>query len=194
MKVEGEVTDSVHRGVGLVKKYEPRLIGILGFKPHPGTMNIRLDKAVSVDSHSTKILDFVVINSGKRQIDAYLAPVKIRTTGGLKLRGVMIEGNESVTLYKWKGKDAFSLRKAGKFVTWDLIRGETDRKLIEFIKTRQEGKNIAQPAKSNEMKCWAVRFTSGPQDKLSLEIIAKTNMRDEMGLADGDRVQVEFLK
>src|SRR3989338_3585360 len=192
MIVKGKIASSVHRGEGLIKKYQARLTGILGFRPLPGTLNVVLVRDVDIRKHSTKAVDFV-LTDGRRKVEAYLAPVKIRPSGEQRmLRGTLIEGDETVTAYKWKKKDAFSLRKGGKFVTWDIIRSDADRQLIEYLKSRQEGKRAEMPTAA-EYSCWAIRFTMGPQDKSCVEIIANTNLKETMGLNDDDILQVEFL-
>src|SRR3989338_2365839 len=196
MIVSGKIISSVRRGGDLIKKYEPRLIGALGFRPFHGTLNIKLGKDVDVQEHSTKTIEFI-LTDGKRKVDAYLAPVRVKALSErMVLRDVPIEGDEMVTLYKWKGKDAFSLRKMGKFVTWDIIRSDADRQMIEYLIRRQECKSTGAPEKSKirECDCWAIKLVDGPQDESSAEIIAKIDMRDKMGLKDDDSVQIEFLR
>src|SRR3989344_2331870 len=185
MILEGKVFSGVNRGKELIKKYEPRIIGILGLRPFPGTLNVKMERETDLKSHSTKTIDFL-LTDGKRKIDAYLAPVVMKPSQKT-LRGVLIEGDETVSTYKWKGKDAFSLRKSGKIATWDIIRSDADRELIEYLKNRKE--NAQKP----ECKGWAIQFVSGPHNYAHLEIISGVNIKESLKIKDDDKIRIEFL-
>lgn len=76
MKVRGEVFSGVLRGMPLIEKYYPRLVGLLGFSPYKGTVNIKLEKPVDIMSFATKTIEHI-LTDGKKVINAYMAPVGI---------------------------------------------------------------------------------------------------------------------
>ena len=77
MKVRGEVFSGALRGMPLIEKYNARLIGLLGFRPFKGTMDVRLERNVDIKPFATKTIEHV-ISDGSKKINAYLAPVRIK--------------------------------------------------------------------------------------------------------------------
>lgn len=84
MKIHG--TAGYEGGSGIIKKYYPRLVGLLGFRPVPGTLNVRLERDLDLRHHATKAIDHV-LQDGRRHVDAYLAPVKIKRAEERRMLG-----------------------------------------------------------------------------------------------------------
>ena len=74
--LKGEVFTGVLRGKPLIEKYHPRLIGILGFEPFKGTLDIKLEKKFDIKPYSEKRLEHV-LQSGHKMVYAYFAKVKM---------------------------------------------------------------------------------------------------------------------
>jgi CTP-dependent riboflavin kinase len=77
MKLRGEVFSGSTRGTQLIEKHFARLIGLVGFRPYPGTLNIRLDRNFDIIPYATKRIDHV-LRHGAVNTDAYLVPVTVR--------------------------------------------------------------------------------------------------------------------
>ncbi len=124
LKLKGRVESGVHRGAPLIEAYFFRLIGILGFEPFKGTLNVALDRAIDIGSYSTKNISHVLMD-GTTEVYAYLAPVVL---------GV-------------KGQD---------------------------------------------YECWVI---CSPEHSIcdDIEIVAKDNLHEKLGLKDGDGVEVTFF-
>ena len=74
LKLKGKVESGVSRGGPLVDAYFFRLIGILGYEPFKGTLNVRLQRLIDVKYYSTKQISHVLMD-GTTEIYAYLTPV-----------------------------------------------------------------------------------------------------------------------
>ena len=77
MKLQGKVIFGIKRGTGVVEKYHARLIGLVGFRPFKGTLNVKFEKNVDIKLHSTKTISHV-ISDGTTTVEAYLAPVRMK--------------------------------------------------------------------------------------------------------------------
>ena len=78
MLLRGVVFSGSLRGAPLIEKYSARLIGIIGFRPYPGTLDIELDKPLELAAYATKRIEHVRPWGAGTQIDAHLAPATIR--------------------------------------------------------------------------------------------------------------------
>jgi riboflavin kinase len=76
MRVKGKVVAGVLRGEHLIEKYRPRLLGVLGFEPFPGTLNVRTERKIDLKFYATKTLDHILLD-GSRHVEGYLARVKL---------------------------------------------------------------------------------------------------------------------
>lgn len=74
MKLNGYVVSGVLRGKPLIRTYYLRLIGILGFAPFKGTLDIKLERSIDIRLYATKTIEQVLLD-GMHKIDAYLAPI-----------------------------------------------------------------------------------------------------------------------
>ncbi len=74
MKLQGKIMSGVLRGEPLISIYYHRLVGILGFEPFRGTMNVELEKDIDIKMYSTKAIDQFLMD-GTRKVDAFLAPI-----------------------------------------------------------------------------------------------------------------------
>ncbi|MBI2076511.1 MAG: DUF120 domain-containing protein [Candidatus Aenigmarchaeota archaeon] len=72
--LKGKVVSGVMRGSPLIDTFFYRLIGILGFEPFKGTMDIQLERHVDVSLYSTKAIDHILID-GTKKVYAYLAAI-----------------------------------------------------------------------------------------------------------------------
>jgi riboflavin kinase len=77
LTLKGIIFSGVMRGKPLVEKYYHRAVGILGFEPYKGTMDIKLEKKIDIRPYAEKTLEHILLN-GTRKIDAYFARVKVK--------------------------------------------------------------------------------------------------------------------
>lgn len=193
MRVNGKVVFGLKRGRGIVEKYRARLIGLVGFKPFKGTLGVKLERNIDIKSYSTKIISNK-ITDGSTIVDAYLAPVRLHSKSEKRiLKGIELEGDETVITYKWKNHDAFSLRKKGKFVTWGMIETEQERQIINELLGLGKSPKEKKPIIST-MDCWAIQIMTGAQEKDVINIIAPQRLTESLGLDDGSPVEIEFRK
>ncbi|MBI2970877.1 MAG: DUF120 domain-containing protein [Candidatus Aenigmarchaeota archaeon] len=76
MKVRGTVVSGVLRGSIFIEIIHPRLVGMLGFHPYKGTLNVKLERPIDIRLHATKKVEHI-LTDGTHNIDAYLAPVTL---------------------------------------------------------------------------------------------------------------------
>lgn len=74
LKLKGMVEAGVARGAPLVDAYFFRLIGILGYEPFKGTLNVKLERIVDIRDYATKDISHVLMD-GTTEVYAYLAPI-----------------------------------------------------------------------------------------------------------------------
>ncbi len=74
LTLKGKIMSGVMRGSPLIDTFYYRLIGILGFEPFKGTMDIQMEKPVDVAQYSTRAVDHLLID-GTRKVYVYLAPI-----------------------------------------------------------------------------------------------------------------------
>lgn len=76
IRLNGKIVRGVIRGRELIKRFEDRLHGILGFRPYAGTLNVQVEQPINIEDFETKRLEHILI-SGDLWIDARLAPIKL---------------------------------------------------------------------------------------------------------------------
>ena len=76
MKIDGTIISGVLRGSMFVEIVHPRLVGLLGFQPFKGTLNVKLARPVDIRFYATKTIEHKIMD-GTRHIDAYLAPITL---------------------------------------------------------------------------------------------------------------------
>lgn len=193
MKIQGKVIFGLRRGRGIVEKYHARLIGLVGFRPFKGTLNIELPRDVDIRRYSTETISHK-LSDGSTKVEAYMAPVRIKAERQKRvLKGIELEGDETVSTYKWKNHDAFSLRKKGKFVTWGLVETEQEKEIIEELQ-RLEKAPAQEKLLSSHLDCWAIQLTSGIKPKRIVEIISSRHLTEALDLHEGSPVDIEFTK
>lgn len=74
---KGEVVHGVIRGRELVERFSDRLVGMIGWRPYHGTLNVRLEEPLNIRFFETKRLEHVMLD-GSVWVDASLAPAKLR--------------------------------------------------------------------------------------------------------------------
>jgi len=115
MKVKGKIFSGVLRGEPLVGIYFHRLVGILGFEPFGGTMNVKLEKDIDIELYSTKSIDQVLMD-GTIKVDAFLAPIIFSAKGqdyecwAMRHTGYTHEADVIEVLAKENLKEKFSLK------------------------------------------------------------------------------------
>jgi len=77
MKVKGHVMRGISRGADLVSVYYPRLIHLMKCKPHKGTLDVKMEKAIDTRPYATLFVDRILMN-GDRVINLYIIPVNMR--------------------------------------------------------------------------------------------------------------------
>jgi riboflavin kinase, archaea type len=76
MRVKGIVFSGVLRGEPLIELYYHRLVGILGYEPFRGTLDIKLERDVDVRRFSTKSMEHILMD-GAKKVYAWLAPINL---------------------------------------------------------------------------------------------------------------------
>lgn len=115
MKIKGKIFSGVLRGRPLIGAYFHRLIGILGFEPFKGTMNVKLEKNIDMELYSTKAIDHILMD-GTRHVDAFLAPIIFSVKGqdyecwAMRHTGHIYEADVIEVLAKENLKEKFSLK------------------------------------------------------------------------------------
>ncbi len=77
MKIKGTVISGPMRGAPLVHHHFPRLIGLLGFRPYEGTLDVRLEGKLDIKLLPHKNLEYRM-QDGFVHVDACVARIKIR--------------------------------------------------------------------------------------------------------------------
>ncbi len=76
MRVNGVVFSGALRGRPLISIYYFRLVGLLGFEPFKGTLDVKLNRSINITLYATKAIDHV-LPDGSRMVNAQLAPANI---------------------------------------------------------------------------------------------------------------------
>lgn len=165
MKVRGEVFSGAFRGEPLIEKYHARLIGLVGFRPFKGTMDVRLERNVDIRRFTSKSMDQILAD-GKKKVTAYLAPVRIK---------------KIYTHYKM-----VNIEESEKQILDDYDKLSETAKVKLSIDT--------EPVQQESYECWAVQFKNSLYDTSILELIAKEHIKNVLEIKDGDKIEVEFLE
>ena len=75
VRLHGIVARGVIRGHDLIERFADRLEGLLGFRPYPGTLNVKIEKPINTEDFETKRVEHILLD-GTLWIDARLTPVK----------------------------------------------------------------------------------------------------------------------
>ncbi len=164
MRVRGEVFSGALRGTPLIEKFYPRLIGLIGFRPFKGTMDVKMERSVDIRPFSTKTIDHILTN-GRRVVTGYLAPIRVRKLS--KLYSIM----------EVRTKEKEILEKVEK-----------------MKQTAEEKFSIKSTIDVDEVfyDCWAMQLKKGIYKNDVIEIIAKDMLKEKLGLEDGDGIEIEF--
>lgn len=73
----GKIFTGVLRGTPLLDVYFHRIVGLIGYEPYKGTMNVRLERKIKFELYFTRAIDQILMD-GTRKVDALLAPVHLR--------------------------------------------------------------------------------------------------------------------
>ena len=166
MRVRGEVFSGALRGTPLIEKYYPRLVGLVGFRPFRGTMDVKLERNVDIRPFSPKTIEHILMD-GRKKINAYLAPVKLRKIP--TVYGIMEIRTEQEEIIK-------------------------NAKYMENAAEEKLGvKNMAD-IDETFCECWAIQFKNGIYGNDIIEIIASGMIKEILGLGDGDSIEVEFTE
>ncbi len=74
VRVKGSIFAGVMRGWGIINYHFYRIVGLIGYEPFKGTLNIKLERDIDMTHFATKSIEHVLIDGTKR-IDALLAPI-----------------------------------------------------------------------------------------------------------------------
>jgi len=75
VRLHGTIVRGVIRGRELIERFADRLEGLLGFRPYPGTLNVKIERPIDIEDFETKRVEHILLN-GSLWIDARLAPIK----------------------------------------------------------------------------------------------------------------------
>lgn len=129
-------------------------------------MDVKLERNVDIRGFATKTMEHV-LQDGKRKIDAYIAPVRIR-----KLTVVY-----NLMQVREKEEEIFQNLKN--------LENAAEEKLS--IIPEEE---IEEPT----YICWAMQFKNGIYGNDILELISEDSIKEKLGVEDGDKIEIEFLK
>lgn len=166
MKVRGEVFSGVLRGAPLIEKYYARLVGLIGFKPFKGTLDVKTDRNIDIRPFATKKMEHV-LTDGRKKITAYLAPVKIK-----------------------KVYLVYSLIDIHDEERRILEKVETLRKNAKAKLSMDDLSEIEEPL----YECWAIQFENGLYEKNAVELIAPDMIKEKLDIADGDKIEIIFVE
>ena len=79
--LKGKIFTGMLRGTPLLDVYFHRLVGLIGYEPYRGTMNLKLEKKIRVELYSTRAIEEILMD-GTHKVDALLAPVHLKIKGG----------------------------------------------------------------------------------------------------------------
>ncbi|MBS3051079.1 MAG: hypothetical protein J4400_02935 [Candidatus Aenigmarchaeota archaeon] len=164
MRVRGEVFSGALRGTPLIEKYYPRLVGLVGFRPFRGTMDVKLERSIDIKPFTSKIIGHV-LTDGRKVVTAHLAHVRIRKFS---------------TVYK-----IMELRTKEKEIV------EHAQKMGELAEERfsiQSTHDIDEPF----YECWAIQFKGGIYGTDVVELIAPDMIKEKLELGDNDIIEIEF--
>ena len=165
MKVHGEVFSGTLRGEPLIEKYYARLIGLVGFRPFKGTMDVKLERNVDIRSFTSKTMEHTLAD-GKKKVTAYMTPVKIRKF--------------------YKQYKMMKVRDDQKGLLKDYDE------LMETAKTKIS--IDAEPVIEEGYDCWALQFKNGIYNTDIIELIAIESIKDKLKIKDNDTVEIEFTE
>jgi len=75
--VHGRIFEGVHRGSGIIEYYYPRIVGLIGYHPYKGTLNIQLNFSIDIKKYATKKIEHILLD-GKTTVNAFLARVELK--------------------------------------------------------------------------------------------------------------------
>ena len=75
--IHGRVFEGVMRGTGIIEYYYPRIVGIIGYHPYKGTLNIQLNFSIDIKKYASKKIEHVLLD-GKTTVNAFLARVELK--------------------------------------------------------------------------------------------------------------------
>jgi riboflavin kinase len=76
MRVKGIVFSGVLRGQSLINIHFHRLVGLIGFEPFEGTLDVKLRTDIDIKRYATKSVEHIIMD-GTKVVNAYLAPVNL---------------------------------------------------------------------------------------------------------------------
>lgn len=167
MKIRGKVFSGAMRGGPLIEKYYARLIGILGVRVFVGTLDVQLERKMDIRPYARKTIEHVLPGGTKKNIDAYIAEVKLRKMP-VSYSGMELRDNEK----------------------------ESIKRLEELKKTAKDKMdvNVSEHVINPGYECWAIQFICENMDLNVVEIVAKDRLRDKLDLHDQDTVEIEFFE
>ena len=121
----GTISRGVARGRELIERFSDRLTGILGFRPFPGTLDVRLEQPIDFELYEVKRLEHVLME-GSLWIDARLAPVKLRVNGetidawAIKEEKGLVEEDMLEILAPYSIKEKFGV-KEGDIIDVEMV-------------------------------------------------------------------------
>ncbi len=74
VRIKGRVFIGVMRGSSIIDYHFHRIVGLIGFEPFKGTLNIKLERAIDITHYATKAVEHVLMD-GTKKIDVLLAPI-----------------------------------------------------------------------------------------------------------------------
>ena len=74
VRIKGRVFIGVMRGSSIIDYHFPRIVGLIGFEPFKGTLNVKLERAIDMTYYATKAVEHVLMD-GTKKIDVLLAPI-----------------------------------------------------------------------------------------------------------------------
>lgn len=76
VRFPGELVSGAMRGADLVNRFADRLVSVIGYRPYPGTIDVKTTQIIDIELYETKRISHVLMD-GSEWIDLRLAPVKL---------------------------------------------------------------------------------------------------------------------
>src|SRR3989338_2300669 len=133
MQVSARVVTGVLRGKPLIDRIYFRLVGILGFTPFKGTLDLKLEEPIDISRYATKSIEHKITDSSTLR-ECWLAPVIIKF------------GNKEHDCWAMQQCNGINPKDIVEIIAKEKLRdvlgiGDNDMVKIEFIEHKQEKKD-----------------------------------------------------
>jgi CTP-dependent riboflavin kinase len=170
--IGGKITSGVSRGKPLIDLFYYQMKNVLGFEIFEGTLNVKVKKPVNLAEFATKTVDRILLD-GTRHINLYIAPVTL----------VVLKQEDYIEL-----EDAPNFKKKG---LRDQIE-ELKKHQAHLIREEQKTDDLLH-YEAEKHDCFAIQ-EKDVIDMTVIELVDVVNIREKLGLDDGNTVDIVFYE